>query len=215
MGCPAVSSTPKRVLWTPKATVTKEEYCENLVKALDEIHQEIRDKGELKRWQKAAHTANANQSVQFEIGDLVMVTAWKNAAHVKRGSKLCPLWQGPCEVVNPLSTTAYEVRLLGRPNNKKVKALHWSRMKRFVDKTFPVTEREADTNGTNDCQNFDVDSFQGWRVDDDGDVQLKVRWHGFQPQDDTWEDLEQLHGDVPVIVTNCLQLHVDEDDRLN
>ena len=67
----------------------------------------------------------------------------------------------------------------------------------------------------NDCQKFDVESFQGWRLTDEGAVQLKVRWHGFQAYDDKWEDLEQLHDDVPVLVTNYLQQQANKDERLD
>ena len=190
-----------------------EQHCERLITALDQMHQEIRDAEEERRRLKAAKAANAGRALQFEVGDLVMVAAWGNAAHVKRGSKLCPQWQGPYEIVNPLSTTAYKVRLLGRPD-KKVKPVHWSRMKRFADATFPVNERLTRT-AVNDCQKFEVDGFQAWRVDDDGDIQLKVRWHGFQSQDDTWEDVARLYDDVPVLVTNYLSEHVGEDDRLD
>ena len=87
-------------------------------------------------------------------------------------------------------------------------------MKLFGDGTFKVTEKLVRT-AVNDCQKFDVGSFQGWRLTDDDSVQLKVRWEGFQPQDDTWEDLQQLFDDVPVLVTNYLKAHEEEDDRLD
>ena len=188
------------------------QYCNGLAKALDDMHQELRDAEKERRRKKEAKAKNASRGLQIEVGDLVMVAAWGNAAHVKRGSKLCPAWQGPYEVLKPLSTTAYEVRLVGR-TDKKPKAVHWSRMKLFGDKTFNVTEKLTRT-AVNDCQKFDVSSFQKWRMNDDGEVELKVRWEGFQPQDDTWEDLEQLYGDVPVLVKNYLADHVEVDDRL-
>ena len=189
------------------------QHCDRLANALNQLHQEIRDAEEKRRRLKAAKTANAGRALQFEVGDLVMVAAWGNAAHVKRASKLCPSWQGPYEVVTAISPTAYEVQLIGR-QDKKPKAVHWSRMKLFANGGFDVTEALTRT-AVNDCQRFDVHSFQGWRFDDDGNVELKVRWEGFQPQDDTWEDLEQLHGDVPVMLRNYLTLHEGEDDRLD
>ena len=106
-----------------------------------------------------------------------------------------------------------EVRLVGRPD-KAVKAVHWSRMKLFANGGFDVTEKLTRT-AVNDCQKFDVSSFVAWRVDDEGDIQLKVRWEGFQPQDDTWEELEQLFNDVPVLVRNYLKQHEGEDERLD
>lgn len=189
-----------------------DKHCTRLAKAMDEMHEDVRNKDTESRRQKEAKAKNAERGLQFEVGDLVMVAAWGNAAHVKRGSKLCPGWQGPYEVVKPLSTTSYEVRLLGR-TDKKPKAVHWSRIKRFADKTFNVTEKLVRT-AVNDCQKFDVAGFHAWRTNDDDEVQLKVRWEGFQPQDDTWEDLEQLYNDVPVLVTNYLKNHAADDERL-
>ena len=61
---------------------------------------------------------------------------------------------------------------MGRPD-KAVKAVHWSRMKLFANGGFDVTERLTRT-AVNDCQKFDVSSFVAWRVDDDGDIQLKA-----------------------------------------
>ena len=38
---------------------------------------------------------------------------------------------------------------------------------------------------------------------------------GFQPQDDTWQDIDGLYDDVPVLVSNYLRDHKGEDDRLD
>ena len=60
-----------------------------------------------------------------------------------------------------------------------------------------------------------MDEFVGWRIQDDGTVQFKVRWHGFQTQDDTWEDLAGLHNDVPALVDKYLRAEAGKDDRLD
>ena len=87
-------------------------------------------------------------------------------------------------------------------------------MKRFAGAGFKVSERLVRT-AVNDCQKFEIDEFVGWRLQDDGTVQLKVRWHGFQPQDDTWEALEGLHDDVPALVGKYLRAHAGEDEQLD
>ena len=46
-------------------------------------------------------------------------------------------------------------------------------------------------------------------------VQLRVRWQGFEPQDDTWQDIDGLYDDVPVLVSKYLRDHQGEDDRLD
>ena len=188
-------------------------YVDDLAATLDALHQKVRDRGEQQRRLKAAKAANSERGLQFEIGDLVMVTAWGNAAHVKRSSKMCPTWQGPYEVVNPISPTSYEVRLLGRPD-KHPKPVHWTRMKRFADAGFDISEQLVRT-AVNDCQKFDVQEFVAWREGDDGTIELKVRWEGFEPQDDTWQGLQGLFEDVPAMVRKDLRLHAGESDTLD
>ena len=90
-------------------------------------------------------------------------------------------------MVQPISATTYGVQLLGRPD-KDVMKVHWSRMKRFGGADFNVSERLQRTS-VKGCQRFDVESFQEWRCNDDGTVQLRVMWHGFEPHDDTWQDI--------------------------
>ena len=173
--------------------------CEALEAAIDTMHTELRDDKEIHRRKKLAKQHNASRALQFEIGDLVMVAAWGNAAHVQYASKLCPNWQGPYEVIAPVSTTPYLVQLIGRPD-KKPKPAHWSRMKRFGAAGFDVSERLTRT-AVNDCQKFDVERFVDWRCDHNGEIELLTRWHGFEQDDDTWEGLRQLHEDIPALVT--------------
>ena len=142
-----------------------------------------------------------------------MVAAWGNSAHIKRGSKLCPTWQGPYQVVDAVSATCYAVRLIGRPD-KKPKKVHWSRMKRFAGADFDITERLIRT-AVNDCQKFDVQEFMEWRANDNGAIQLRVRWEGFEPQDDTWQDIEGLYEDVPALVRQYLRNHAGESEELD
>ena len=189
------------------------QYCTALQAAIDTMHEELKDAAQKRRRQLAARQTNAERALQFEVGDLVMVAAWGNAAHVKRGSKLCPSWQGPYEVVAAVSTTAYSVRLIGRPD-KPPKTVHWSRMKRFGSAGFDISERLTRT-AVNDCQKFEIDRFMAWRCDSNGEVELMARWHGFEPEDDTWEDLRQLYDDVPVLVRKYLSEHAGEDDQLD
>ena len=87
-------------------------------------------------------------------------------------------------------------------------------MKRFAGAAFDVDEKLTRT-AVNDCQKFEVDEFMGWRECDDGSVELKVRWEGFQPHDDTWQDLSGLYHDVPVLVRNYLADHAGESEALD
>ena len=190
-----------------------EHYCVKLAAALDAMHQKLANEEAERRQKRFAKAANTKRGIQFEIGDLVMVAAWGNAAHVQRSSKLCPNWQGPYEIVEPISVSAYKVRLLGRPS-KTPKPVHWSRMKRFGDASFDITEKLIRT-AVNDCQKFDVEEIIGWKIGPDNAVELHVRWEGFEDEDNTWQGLQQMHEDVPALVRKYLKAHEGEDERLD
>ena len=55
----------------------------------------------------------------------------------------------------------------------------------------------------------------GWRETDAGGIELKVRWEGFQPHDDTWQALEGLYEDVPALVLKYLASCAGENDVLD
>ena len=190
-----------------------EKYMDKLAAALDKLHQNVKKKTDVARLRKAAKAANARRGLQLEIGDLTMVAAWGNSAHIKRGSKLCPTWQGPYQVVGTVSPTSYQVVLLGR-EDKPPKTIHWSRMKRFGGPNLDISERLVRT-AVNDCQKFEVKQFTDWRENDDGDIELRVRWEGFEPQDDTWQGLEGLFEDVPVLVRQYLRSQAGKSEELD
>ena len=67
----------------------------------------------------------------------------------------------------------------------------------------------------NDCQKFEVQQFMDWREDDDGNIELKVRWEGFEPRDDTWQGIDGLFEDVPVLVRKYLASQAGKSEVLD
>ena len=67
----------------------------------------------------------------------------------------------------------------------------------------------------NDYKQFEIDNFIGWRLDDNGGIELRVRWQGFPDDEDcSWEPIDSLTQDVPVKVRQYLQSHQHEDEAL-
>ena len=56
---------------------------------------------------------------------------------------------------------------------------------------------------------FTVDRFSRWRVGPSGQVQFEVQWKGFEPEDASWEDVQQLYEDVPQLVITFLKKSKD------
>ena len=57
-----------------------------------------------------------------------------------------------------------------------------------------------------------VEAFDDWSINTDGEVDFLVRWRGHQDEDRTWEPMEQLVADVPVLVAKYVQENNDSPD---
>ena len=84
-------------------------------------------------------------------------------------------------------------------------------MRRLAGPNLPITE-ELTAGAMHDSQCFVIETFDDWVINTDGEVDFLVRWRGHQDEDRTWEPLEQLVADVPVLVTKCVQANKDCPD---
>ena len=121
-----------------------------------------------------------------------MMAAQGNAANITKKGKPVVNWQGPYEVVRPVSTSEFDVRLLGDPVDK-VKPVHWTMMKKFAGADFHRTP-DLIASAQHDRHKFYVDGFADWKQVDDGTMELLVDWRGGAQ---TWEPVSQLYEDVP------------------
>ena len=72
----------------------------------------------------------------------------------------------------------------------KHRTVHVQRIKLYADADFMVTK---------DVRN------QAAYENDDGDLELRVRWLGFTASEDTWEPVATLHKDQALLVERYLQ----------
>ena len=110
-----------------------EALCKDLAERVDQLHTEAKDQAVADARKRALRDAKkkGRGAIRFCEGDLVMMAAQGNAANITKKGKPVVNWQGPYEVVRPVSTSEFDVRLLGDPIDK-VKPVHWTMMKRFA-----------------------------------------------------------------------------------
>ena len=51
-----------------------------------------------------------------------------------------------------------------------------------------------------------------WRENDNGDLELRIRWLGFTTSEDSWEPVAAFHEDQPLLVESYLQRVQHERD---
>ena len=105
-----------------------DKHCERLEESLANLHEHVRDTETARRRARALRETNASP-MRFSIGDYVLLPSKDNMANPLRHSKVMFQWQGPYDVVTPVSEVEYVVRLLGDKTESNV---HWRRMRRLA-----------------------------------------------------------------------------------
>ena len=137
---------------------------------------------------------DAGKVPQFSIGEFVLITA-----AVPR-SKLRVKWLGPLRVVSTVNEWVY---VLEDVVSGKHRTVHVQRMKLYADADFLVTEDVRNQAAYDDVTH--IEDIIDWRENDDGDLELRVRWLGFTAAEDSWEPVARLHEDQELLVERYLQ----------
>ena len=144
--------------------------------------------------------------MRFNPGDYVLVPSFGNGAIKSAFLPFKPMvgWQGPCEVTRAIadSPTEFMVRLVGETREHPV---HWRKMRRLAGPDLEVT-KAIELAAKHDIQRFLVKRFVEWSINTDGEVDVLVEWQGHDDEDErTWEALEQLVEDVPVLIAKYVR----------
>ena len=110
--------------------------------------------------------------------------------------------------VDDYSPSNLYVRLLGDPDTIAPKPVHWTRARRFAGKDFTTTPALI-RSAQHDLAKFKIREFAGWRVGNNGEVELLVAWHGFEDARSTWEPVSQMIADAPYRVRNYLSQNAE------
>ncbi len=136
----------------------------------------------------------AGKVPQFAVGEFVLISA-----AVPR-SKLRVRWLGPMRVVSTVNEWVY---VLEDVVSGKHRTVHVQRMKLYADADFLVTEDVRNQAAYDDVTH--IDDIIDWRENDEGDLELRVRWLGFTASEDSWEPVARLHEDQELLVERYLQ----------
>ena len=151
--------------------------------------------GRAARKNRASGKANTPKTPNYAVGDFVLVQC-----PIPR-NKLKLKWLGPYRVVDTVSAWLY---ILEDIVSSKRSTVHVQRMRFYSDAAFDVTEDVKNQAQYDGVLNFTLEKFVDWRETDTGTLEIRVRWLGFESNEDTWEPLVKLHEDVPEVLRRYL-----------
>ena len=179
---PALSSRP----------ISPEAYAPAVTKLaayLSNIHVRAGAAAERKRESAREARRHLTEHADFTEGDFVL-----RAEDIERRvNKLCARWCGPFVVIQNLSNHIFKVRDLV---NGIEDSVHAARLKFYSDADLNVSAELLDYIRYAQ-QGFEIEKILEYRWDRSHKIwELKIRWLGFPPDQDSWEPLSDIATDA-------------------
>eukprot|EP00924_Labyrinthula_sp_SR-Ha-C_P010395 snap_masked-scaffold_23-processed-gene-5.50-mRNA-1 protein AED:0.52 eAED:0.53 QI:0/0/0/1/1/1/2/0/858 len=172
---------------------------ENIITTLDTIQNQTFEVVRLKQEaENSRRNKTATPILQFSSGDWVLVSE-HGTQHANAKTSLS--WIGPYQIIDILSSNVYLVEsLLG-----KTRTVHSSRIW-FYSHTRPIGSKKLKALFVHNFKQLEIESIVGCRLAaDNNSCEFKIRWLGFEQDQDTWEPAVTIYEDVPILVTSYVQ----------
>eukprot|EP00924_Labyrinthula_sp_SR-Ha-C_P003686 snap_masked-scaffold_3-processed-gene-2.39-mRNA-1 protein AED:0.48 eAED:0.48 QI:0/-1/0/1/-1/1/1/0/1861 len=143
--------------------------------------------------------------VQYSPGDYILL-AEEGTQNAQEKTKLS--WLGPYQVIEVVSNNVYEVESI----TGKRRLVHGSRMW-FYSHQKPLGGEKLKALFVHNFSALEVEKLISIRTSEGRrpEYQLRVRWLGFTSKSDTWESLESLYQDIPIMVRNFIEQKVEDE----
>ena len=133
--------------------------------------------------------------VRFSIGDFVLMAR----SPTRRRSKLRATFRGPMAVVDTVDHNVFKVRDLVLDSEHIV---HAERLVMYADSSLDVTS-EIIAQAAHDGEGYSIDRIIS-HSSIDGTWHLRIKWLGFENEENTDEPLDQIFADAPAKVRSYL-----------
>ncbi|ETN08089.1 hypothetical protein PPTG_11957 [Phytophthora nicotianae INRA-310] len=132
------------------------------------------------------------KKVNFSVGDFVL----RSRVDQKHQDKLLVTWIGPYQIVKA-DVHSFVVRHLATGAESDV---HASRLKYYADKDFEVTEEVIEHVASQGIVLAVAELKENRWCAVKRDYELLVLWKGLDPIEDSWEPLQSLWKEIPVMI---------------
>eukprot|EP00924_Labyrinthula_sp_SR-Ha-C_P000924 augustus_masked-scaffold_7-processed-gene-8.4-mRNA-1 protein AED:0.45 eAED:0.45 QI:0/-1/0/1/-1/1/1/0/886 len=172
---------------------------------LDAIQEKVYNSTLLKRdLDLSRKNKNRNVLLQYAPGDYVMVSEY-GTQNAKEKTK--PTWLGPYQVVWGVSNSVYEVESV----MAKLKTVHASCMWFYLHRP-PTRHPKLRSLFSHNYSSLEVSKIRAIGISEGHKprYKTKVSWLGFERGRDTWQDLQRLYEDVPLMARNFVESKLEE-----
>jgi hypothetical protein len=197
-------------IWAPFNTkfsakpITLEElraHVSSLSDSLENMHKAVNDEVSSKREAQRRRRLTKSHKVNFGLGDFVLVAIPKQ----KIRNKMQIRWSGPYRVIEVINDLIFKVEKL---DSTKSEIVHAQRMRFYCEKDY--LSEEFQTTEIDTTEKFEISELLDIRSSSSG-YEILVRWLGFEKSDDTWEPVQQIFEDIPLILHDFLIQKGQED----
>ncbi|ETO62785.1 hypothetical protein F444_19374 [Phytophthora nicotianae P1976] len=181
----------RKVLEMTKKPELIDEKLRDLRESVHLMHKEVAERRDQQTRRNKKGKKGA-KIVNFSIGDFVL----RSRVDQKYQDKLLVTWIGPYQIVRA-DVHSFVIRHLITGVETDV---HASRLKYYADKSYQVTEEVREHVASQGIV-LAVDELKEhrWCPTKNG-YDILVSWKGLEPIEDSWEPLQSLWKDIPVLV---------------
>lgn len=146
----------------------------------------------------AAHNKKTGvRSCNLDVGDYVL----RGILKTKKKNKLGLRWKGPMRITKVLSDYLFELEDL---RSRKRSVVHGTRVKIFRNKDFERTEELDEYLAFQEGEYCVAEEIQDIRKVK-GEMEVLVKWKGFDGEEPQWESFEIMREDIPKMLSDFLQ----------
>ena len=172
---------------------------ESLMKSLQDMHRDIKLSSSKNREDAVIrHNSRTHvQPVNFYVGDFVLRAKTKR----ERGAKISARWCGPYRVIACKSDYLFTIEDIVTGLQEEA---HGRRLKFFRNKNYEVKEDLLNHVAYQTSELMNVSKFLDLRKTK-GTVEVLTKWKGLDSSEDSWENIEVMREDVPVLIEEFLK----------
>jgi hypothetical protein len=171
-----------------------DKHVEELSKSMEKIHKAVYDEVSSKRADERKRRLKHSTKVNFGIGDFVLVSIPKK----KIRNKMQVVWSGPYRIMETINDNVFRVETL---DGSKSEVVHAQRIQFYCERL--LLSEDFHTYEIDASEKYDISELIDIKTTTSG-YEVLVRWLGFDPVDDTWEPIQSLYEDIPLILHDFL-----------